>query len=48
MTDLHIRATTPDDRSCVERLVERDAEALILAEQDGELDEAGRDPRRRQ
>ncbi|AWT41778.1 MULTISPECIES: GNAT family N-acetyltransferase [Streptomyces] len=57
MSDLRIRAATPDDldtvlafwktaaegtsisddRAGVERLVERDAEALILAERDGEL-----------
>ena len=57
MTDLRIRAASPDDldtvlafwktaaegtsisddRSGVERLVARDAEALILAERDGEL-----------
>jgi ribosomal protein S18 acetylase RimI-like enzyme len=57
MTDLRIRAATPDDldavlafwktaaegtsisddRAGVERLVERDAEALLLAELDGEL-----------
>lgn len=57
MSDLRIRAATPDDldtvlafwktaaegtsisddRSGVERLVARDPQALILAEQDGEL-----------